>query len=214
MKKALITGITALVWDQYTNPVEPLTAVYFGVIPDTVADIEGFAVTGVWVNEDGDTIGVKGLAHTWMAYSCSHTFDTVRVVASSGDMADTSGAIVLALYEGEIDMWPNPGMLYCETDTDTVYSDVTAQLLDGLGCTIHNGVIIFTVQVCGNLEGQTLDTTDIGGYATSLFRIIGNQIPDQPAPLPPACTAKVTGKLQGYAEVEGECEIYCQLILP
>ena len=210
--EALKTGVTASVWDQFTNPVECSTAVYFSLIPDDVAFIYGFAVTTGYLDENGDTVGIKGVAYTWMVYTSSETFDTVRVVASSGDIADTSGPVVLALYEGQIDIWSNPGVIYVDPPPDYGDAEVTVQLLDGLGNTISNGIIIFTTQVCGNLVGQVIDTTDIQGFAYTTFRIYGDQIPDNSPPAPPSCTAKVKAKLAGYPVVEGETDIYCQLI--
>jgi len=206
--EALITGITANVSDTFSNPVEPGTAVYFAVIPPEYALIEGAAYTGGWIDTvTGDTIGHRGLAFTWMAYSCHNTFDTVNVIASSGSMADTSGIIILALYDGQIDIWPVPGYIYVPEAGDTLYADISAQLLDGLGCRIHYGVINFTVAVCGMITGAYCDTTDDEGMVYTEFGIAFEQIPSQPPP--PQCTAKVNAKLQGYPDVEGECEIYC-----
>jgi len=206
--EAITTGITALVWDEFTNPVECSTAVHFEVIPDTIAYIEGAAYTGGGVTDDGETLGTRGQAYTWMAYSCLHTFDTVRVEVTSGDMADTSGPIVLAIYDGTIVAYPNPGYLYVDGSPNYQDSDVEAQLLDGLGCVIHNGVITFTAQICGEIVGQTSDTTDYLGLANTVFRIYDYQIPPDPPALP-HCTAKVNARLRGYADVEGECDIYC-----
>ncbi len=207
--EALITGITAAVWDQYTNPVEPLTAVHFEIIPDTVAYIGGAAYTGGWVDEaTGDTIGVRGLAHTSMTYGCYHTFDSVRVVASSGELEDTSGVIVLALYEGQIALGAQPSTIYVDEGMFETAS-ITAQLLDGLGCPIHNGIIDFSVRVCGEISGPYVDTTDSDGYAYTEFKIYHDQIPAQPPPAPPSCEAKIVAILRGYPEVQSEWDIFC-----
>ncbi|MCP4581405.1 MAG: hypothetical protein GY839_07280 [candidate division Zixibacteria bacterium] len=212
--EAIITGITAAVWDRYTNPVEPLTAVHFEVTPDTIAYIEGAAYTGGWIDTTGpipDTIGTRGLAMTWMAYSCYRTFDTVRVIASSGDMEDTSNAIVLALYEGTIAVGVTPGVLYLDQEGPgaTKYADVEAQLTDGLGCPIENGVINFNAQVCGEISGPYSDTTDVQGFAYTEFRIQYSQLLPDPDGLPPHCAAKIVATLRGYPEIEGEIDCYC-----
>jgi len=106
-----------------------------------------------------------------------------------------------------IDIWPIPGYIYVPASGDTLYADITAQLLDGLGCRIHYGVINFTVAVCGMITGPYSDTTDDDGMVYTEFGIAFEQIPSEPAP--PQCTAKVTAKLVGYPDVNGECEIYC-----
>jgi len=209
--EAIATGISAAVWDQYTNPVEPLTAVHFEVVPDTIAYIDGAAYTGGWIDTTtGEVIGTIGLASTIMRYSCLHTFDTVRVYAQSGDMDDISGPIVLAIYEGEIAVDVQPGVIYLSpTHPDSVdYADIEAQLLDGLGCPIHNGVINFTVEECGQISGPYTDTTDNQGFAYTTFRITYRQlIPDPDRP--PHCTAKIKARLRGYPTIEGAVDCFC-----
>lgn len=212
--EAIITGITALVWDEFTNPVEPLTAVHFEILPETTAYIEGAAYTGPYPNPDDTTqmIGELGMASTWMAYTCYHTFDTVRVVASSGDMADTSQAIVLAIYDGQLSVFANPSVVYCALTppADSIQtSEVSALLQDGLFCPIKNGIIIFSVSGCGSIQGQSIDTTEVDGWAYATFRITYHQIPLSDPNLPPFCVAKVKATLMGYPEVEGETDIHC-----
>ena len=208
--EAIITGVTALVWDAFTNPVEPLTAVHFEVMPDTIAYIEGAAYTGPYPNPDDTTqmIGELGMASTWMAYTCYHTFDTVRVVASSGDMADTSEAIILAIYDGQLSVFANPSVVYCAPN-QTQQSDISALLQDGLFCPIKNGIIIFSVSGCGRIAGQSIDTTGVDGWAYATFSISYDQIPYSDPNLPPFCIAKVKATLLGYPEVVGETDIHC-----
>ncbi len=210
VEEAIVTGITAAIWDSFTNPVEPKTAVWFGLIPDSIGYIYGFAYTGGYQDEEDTTIiiGIPGQASTWMSYGCTHTFDTVRVVANAGELYDTSGAIVLALYDGEISLDANPGVLYVALD-QTECSDITALLQDGLGCPIHNGVILFSASGCGYIDGQSIDTTDSDGYAYTEFCIDYNQIPEREPPLPPACDGRVIAKLRGYSDVEAEVIIFC-----
>ena len=204
------TGITASVWDMYTNPVEPLTAVHFMVIPDTVCFINGAAYTGGYPNPDDpeDTIGVKGLASTWMYYGSYDTFDTVRVRAESGGMVDTSGPLILAIYSALLSIDPIPGVLYCQTSGDTATSQIVALLQDGLFIPISKGIILFTNSGCGYISGQIQDTTGEDGYAGTWFTIKYDQIPQIP-PNPPQCVATVTAKLRGYPDIEGECSINC-----
>jgi len=209
----LSTGITAAVWDRYTNPVEPGTAVHFEVIPDTVAYIIGAAYTGGEIVQidsvTWDTIGVPGQAYTTMYYGCGHTFDTVRVVASSGDMEAVSGPIVLGIFDGHISVGANPGNIFIEASGQQwATSDISALLTDGLGCPIHNGVIDFLCQNCGILNPPYTDTTNNEGYAFAEFYIEAAWIPQTP-PEPPQCSAKVIARLRGYPDVEGEIDIHC-----
>jgi hypothetical protein len=210
--QAIATGISAAIWDQYTNPVEPLTAVHFEVLPDTIAYIDGAALTGGWIDTTtGQVVGTIGLATTIMRYSCLNTFDTVRVIAQSGDMEDTSEAVVLAIFVGAISVDVQPGVIYLNpTGHDTVdYADVEAQLLDGLGCPIHNGVINFTVENCGTISGPYSDTTDRQGYANTTFKITYRQLlPDADTGVP-HCTAKIKARLRGYPDIVGAADCFC-----
>ncbi|MCP4580561.1 MAG: hypothetical protein GY839_03010 [candidate division Zixibacteria bacterium] len=210
--EVIITGIAAVVWDQFINPVEPFTSVHFGIIPDTIAYIEGSAYTGGWVDpETGDTIGVRGMTETWMAYSCYHTFDTVRIIASSGDVTDTSAAIILPIYDPQLNISAQPESLIIQSPDTIAYAGLEARLFDGIGCPIHNGVINFNAEVCGEISGAFSDTTDDQGYAHSEFMIRADEIPENP-PDPPQCTAIVSATLRGYPEIEAECEIYCYVL--
>jgi len=209
--EAIITGIAAAVWDQYTNPVEPLTPVHFEIIPDTIAWIEWLAYTGGWIDpETGDTIGVRGLTQTWLVYSCYHTFDTIRIIASCDAIVDTSAAFILGIYDAQLSLSAQPESLIIQSPDTIAFADLEAHLLDGLGCPIHNGVINFTTEVCGEISGSFTDTTDDQGYAYTEFMIRADDIPVS-YPDPPQCTAIVIGRLRGYPEVEAECEIVCIL---
>jgi hypothetical protein len=147
-----------------------------------------------------------------MAYSCYRTFDTVRVIASSGDMEDTSQAIVLAMYEGTIAVAVTPGVLYVEQNppNNVGYADVEAQLTDGLGCPIENGVINFNAQVCGEISGPYTDTTGVQGFAYTEFRVYYSQLEPDPDTGIPECIAKVVASLRGYPDVVGEADVHCR----
>jgi len=206
--ETLIMPITSLITDSYTNPVEPLTEVFFELIPDTIGLIESPAYTGGWVDENGDTIGVRGLVHSFVTYSCDHTFDTVRVLVYADTIHDISGPIVLPLYEGEIDIYADPEFLFVQEPGTYENSEVIAQLLDGLNQPVNNGIIYFVVRICGELSGPYVDTTDNNGYANTEFRIWYEQIPHEPPELP-NCTAIVVSNLLGYPDIEGTAEIHC-----
>jgi hypothetical protein len=207
--EAIRMGVAAAVWDQFTNPVEPLTRVDFELLPDTFGYIESPAYTGGWIDpESGDTIGVRGLAQTLMIYSCYHTFDTVRIIVAVDTIVDTSEAIILAIYNGQLEVTAQPDSLIIQAPDTIAYADLEAQLLDGLGCPIHNGVINFTAQVCGEISGPFTDTTDINGYAHTEFMIRAADIPEN-YPDPPQCTAIIKARLRGYPDVQGEYQMQC-----
>jgi hypothetical protein len=213
--EVLVGGVTAMVIDSFTNPVEYNTAVHFEVIPDSVAMVGGDAFTGGYVyHPDSDyveTIGVPGLAFGEITYTCNRTFDTIRVMAQSGAMVDTSEALILKIYEtgARCAVTANPASIFLSSTTAWDTSDISCQLLDGIGCAVANGIIIFSAQEAGEICGQTVDTTNIAGWAYTKYRIRGDMIPQSP-PDPPQVAAKVQAVLQGYPNIKGEATITCR----
>ncbi len=210
-----VGGVTALVLDAFTNPVEYNTAVHFRVIPDSVAMIGGNAFTGgiVFDPDSGtvETIGVPGLAFTQISYTCTRAFRQIFIVAQSGSLFDTSSFIVLPIYAegGRIAVGADPGSIWITVPGRYDTSDISAQLIDGIGCAISEGIINFSAQVAGELCGPSVDTTDLSGWAYTKFRISYEMIPQTP-PNPPQVTAKVSAVLRGYPNVKGEATIDCR----
>jgi hypothetical protein len=210
--EVLVGGVTAMVIDAFTNPVEYNTAVHFEVIPDSLAMIGGDAFTGgiVFDPDSGtvETIGTPGLAFTSITYTCNRTFSTVKVAAQSGALVDTSDLLILKIYEtgARCACNANPASLFLPSLTAWDTSDVMCQLLDGIGCPIGNGTILFSAQEAGEICGQTIDTTNFSGWAYTKYRIQGQMIPQSP-PDPPQVAAKVQAVLQGYPNIKGEATI-------
>ncbi len=210
-----VGGVTALVLDAFTNPVEYNTAVHFQVVPDSVAMIGGNAFTGgiVFDPDSGtvETVGVPGLAFTQISYTCTRAFRQIRIVAQSGALFDTSSYIVLPIYAegGRIAVGADPGSIWITVPGRYDTSEISAQLIDGIGCAISEGIINFAAQVAGELCGPSVDTTDLSGWAYTKFRISYEMIPQTP-PNPPQVTAKVTAVLRGYPNVKGEATIDCR----
>jgi hypothetical protein len=212
--EVLVGGVTAMVIDSFTNPVEYNTAVHFEVIPDSLAMITGDAYTGGYVFHSEsippyvESIGVPGLAFTEITYTCNRTFSTVKVAAQSGALVDTSDLLILKIYEtgARCACTANPASLFLPSLTAWDTSDVSCQLLDGIGCPIGNGIILFSAQEAGEICGQTVDTTNFSGWCYTKYRIQGQMIPQSP-PDPPQVAAKVTAVLQGYPNIKGEATI-------
>ncbi len=213
--EVLVGGVTAMVIDSFTNPVEYNTAVHFQVIPDSIAMVTGDAYTGgIVFNPDSgttETIGVPGLAFSQITYTCNRTFDTIRVLAQSGAMVDTSQALILQIYAtgARCAVTANPASLYLPNTTAWDSSYISCQLLDGIGCAIGNAIIIFSALEAGQISGQSIDTTNSNGWAYCRFKIKGEMIPQVP-PNTPEVAAKVQAVLQGYPNIKGEATITCR----
>ena len=204
--------VGAGVWDIYTNPVEYGTAVYFSLIPNDVAEIEGNSFTGGSRPYHPDS--VNGWAFSRIIYGCYGTFDTLRVVAASagqnGPVADTSSPFALPAYNPSIFLSANPGNLWCTSNLCSAMdtSEITALLTDGGGCTIQYGRINFAALVAGTIIGPTEVITNQNGIAETLYRIRGCEIPTPPDGVPRIETA-VQATLFGYPEVVAEVNLVC-----
>ncbi len=181
--------VAALVWDRYTNPVEHGTAVYFSLIPDNLAEIDGNSYTGG--GQDYMPDSTEGVAYSRIIYPCFSTFNFVQVVASSAgdsaEVADTSIALSLPIYEAHIEVIAHPGNLWTDNDSCDCHrladyncrdtAEITVTLTDGGGCAVEGGIISFTAQTAGSIIGQSIDTTDSNGHAYTSYMIRGCEIP-------------------------------------
>ncbi len=79
--------IAARVWDQYTNPVEDSTQIYWHIEPDSIASIIGGSFTHGG-NLNGDAY--HGLAWSLLYWNSDRTFDKVQIIAQTyGANGDT-----------------------------------------------------------------------------------------------------------------------------
>ena len=205
--------VGAGVWDVFANPVEYGTAVYFSLIPNDIAEVEGNSYTGGARPYHPDS--ADGWAFSRIIYGCYGTFDTLRLVAmSAGEdgtpVADTSTPFPLPAYNPNIFIGANPGNLRCDgdLDSDTASSDITALLQDGGGCAVQYGIINFSALNAGSIIGPTEVITDETGLALTVYQIRGSEIPDQPDGIPRIETA-VRATLFGYPNVIAEVNIVC-----
>jgi hypothetical protein len=204
--------VGAQVMDVYANPVEYGTAVYFTLIPNDIADIEGNSTTGTPRPYHPDS--VEGWAFSRILFGCYASNDVLQVVAlSAGDsvsVGDTSQAFPLPIYDPYIAMGADPGNLWCNSNScfETADSHITALLKDGGDCPVENGLIIFTALVAGSIIGPTSVYTDSTGIAETDYRIRGCEIPTPPDGVPQIETG-VRAALFGYPDVEEEVSIIC-----
>ncbi len=204
--------VAAQVMDVYANPVEYGTAVYFTLIPNNIADIEGNSITGAPRPYHLDS--VEGWAFSRILFGCYAALDLIQVVATSaGDstaVGDTSDAFPLPIYAPVISLLADPGNLWCTSNSCFVSddSDIMALLTDGGGCPVEGGLIVFSAVVAGSIIGPTLVYTDSVGVAETIYRITGCEIPTQPSGIPMIETA-VRASLFGYPDVEEEVSLTC-----
>ncbi len=185
------------IWDQYANPAGFGTPVYLEIDPDSIIAFENI----IYADSNG-------WATTLPAYTCDHSLDMIQIIVSAGSIADTSGLFPLPVYNGALYMTADPGTIWIEPPDTVGFSYIIVQLLDGHGCEISNGIIGFAALVCGQISGQSLDTTDSDGNAYTEFMIHVDEIPGPP-PDPPQCICVVRANLFGYPDVENEVEIIC-----
>ncbi|MEE9553793.1 MAG: hypothetical protein V3W18_05795 [candidate division Zixibacteria bacterium] len=192
------------IWDRYANPAGFGIPVYIEIEPDSIVDFENVIYTEH--PEYPDSAG--GWASTQLGYICDHSLETIRIIVSAGEVADTSSVFPLPVYHPEIHISADPGAIWVSPPDTAGFSDITVRLLDGNGCEISNGIIYFSALVCGEISGQSIDTTDNDGYAYSEFMIHIDDIPGPP-PDPPQCTGLIRARFLGYPDTENEVEIIC-----
>lgn len=202
--------ISATVRDIHSNPVVDSTAVYFSAEPGSVITIMGGAYTGNTSNE-GYTI--PGTAFTNALYNCMAVFDTVTIIAQSGDVVGTLPNVVIPISDDAIltlDADPGNILLYTNSE-DSGESHITAQLYDEMVCPISKGRIRFSVENAGHI-GPSEDTTDVDGMAETWFWIWKEEIesPDTP----PQVTATVTAWVVRNPTIATEIDIRCRKVSP
>ncbi|HBZ01176.1 MAG TPA: hypothetical protein DEO84_07645, partial [candidate division Zixibacteria bacterium] len=187
--------VGTIIGDRYSNPVDNGIPVHFSLFPPDLAYIDSISYTGHGNPHHPDS--AHGVAYACIYYGCLSTFLPIQVVAAVGDpvtITDTSSNYSLPIYQGEIDLLPNPGNLFTADSScdsrDTTW--VTATLTDGGGCRINGGIIVFAAPVVGTRIGQAIDTTDMDGHAHTMFMIRGCDIPCSDSECTITATAKAT----------------------
>jgi hypothetical protein len=177
---ARFVQVGVIIGDRYSNPVDNGIPVYYHLVPPDLGYIDSVTYTGYSNPHHPDS--TRGVAYASIYYGCLSTFLPFQVEAAVGNsvvLVDTSSICLLPIWQGEIDLLPNPGSLYTVDSTcasrDTSW--VTATLTDGGGCPIKNGIISFAAPLAGAIIGQAIDTTDIDGHAGAMFMIRGCDIP-------------------------------------
>ncbi len=160
--------VAALVWDEFTNPVEDSTQVYWSIIPDSVANVIGESFTN---NENIAGDAYHGMAWSKIYYNSGVIFDTVYVIArtwgADGDTiatfvnADADSAQILPFYPGTLTVTPSISFYdFGMGGPDPVPVTLTAGLYDYYNNPIFGGRILF--QAIGadhfeDLDGNTID---------------------------------------------------------
>ncbi|MBC8376559.1 MAG: hypothetical protein H8E26_10975 [FCB group bacterium] len=106
--------MAARVWDQYTNPVEDSTQVYWHIEPDSIASVIGGSLT---YGENLANDQYHGIAWSMIYWNSDRTFDNVQVIAQTyGADGDTiqgyvnaaeDSLLLLPFYPGELIVIPS-----------------------------------------------------------------------------------------------------------
>lgn len=146
--------MAARVWDQYTNPVEDSTQVYWHVEPDSIASVIGGSLT-FGENLNGDTY--HGLAWSRLYWNSDNTFKDVQVIAQTyGANGDTiqgyvnsaeDSLLLLPFYPGELLVIPSQSFYdfqpAANPQPNMLAVTLTAMLQDHYNNAIKNGRILF-----------------------------------------------------------------------
>jgi len=158
----------ALVWDEFTNPVEDSTQVYWSLIPDSLGDIVGNSFTN---NENLNGDHYAGMAWTRIYYNSGVIFDTMQIVArtwgANGDTvrtfvnADADSAQIIPFYPGTLTVTPSASFHDFGTDPTNPWPVLlTANLTDYYNNPIFGGRILFSAigfDHFEDLDGNTVN---------------------------------------------------------
>ena len=146
--------MAARVWDQYTNPVEDSTQVYWHVEPDSIASVIGGSLTYA-TNLSNEKY--HGLAWSLIYWNSDRTFENVSVIAQTyGANGDTiqgyvnaaeDSLLLLPFYPGDLLVIPSLQFYDFQPSANPNPSQVpvqlTAILTDYYNNAIKNGRILF-----------------------------------------------------------------------
>ena len=161
--------MAARVWDQYTNPVEDSTQVYWHIEPDSIASVIGGTLT-YGENLSGDTY--HGLAWSLIYWNSDRTFDQVQVIAQTyGAEGDTiqgyvnaaeDSLLLLPFYPGDLLVIPDRQFYdfqpAANPNPPQIGVVLTAVLTDYYNNAIKNARILF-----GSFGAAGWDPTDANG---------------------------------------------------
>ncbi len=146
--------MAARVWDQYTNPVEDSSQVYWHIEPDSIASVIGGSLT-YGENLNGDQY--HGIAWSMIYWNSDRTFDNVNVIAQTyGANGDTiqgyvnaaeDSLLLLPFYPGDLIVIPSMQFYDFQPANNPNPSQVpvllTAVLTDYYNNAIKNARILF-----------------------------------------------------------------------
>ena len=139
--------VSALITDQFGNPVANGTAVFFS-LPDhpSYASIEASAYIGNY-NADGDSLA--GTAFTNMIYAGVYTNNTINVQLNVGGNVTFSGQLILPIQNPWLDIVAVPGHVdWCENNPNNPPANFPLEIRvvcrDGQNNLINRQVLVFT----------------------------------------------------------------------
>ncbi len=174
--------VAALVWDQYTNPVEDSTQVYWSLIPDSIGDIIGESFTN---NENLNGESFHGMAWSKLYYNSGVIFNNIQIIARTwGADGDTIRAFInedadstqlLPFAPGELIVYPDRSFYDFQPAANPNPSQVpvllTAILTDFYSNPVNNARILFSAFGAAGWDpldpetGQPIVRTDDQGVA-------------------------------------------------
>ncbi len=213
--------VSALITDQYGNPVSDGTAVFFS-LPDNpeFATIEASAYIGNY-NADGDSL--SGTAFTNIIYAGVHTNDIVNVELDVGGNVTFSGQLTLPIQQAWLDIIVVPQTIswdeqHPNNPPSTQIAEVRLICRDGQNNLINKQEITFTTDK-GEFQDAGSDndndpSTELTGLPNfSPGRINKNIVVHRYECPPPSSSGpgetdvKIRAKILGL-DVEARCELH------
>ncbi len=199
-------GISAIITDEWGNPVDYGTAVWFSIDDDTIewATVIAEAYVGN-LNEEGDSL--QGVAFSTVIYDGSHTFEELPIRIECGDLSDVVN-FKLPLNSPQLEMIPIPGHIDFIEDTTytTVTGEVNISVTDGQGSPIH-GAKITLYSIRGDfiapddeyqVPGEDYDVVQTNEAGVAIARILFHEYEcPRVTPPPNEVPVDITGTIVG-----------------
>jgi hypothetical protein len=171
---AYILAVTAIVRDEYNNPVENGTAVYLTLDRSDIGAIETEAVTGgSFPCSELAGAPSKGIARACLKFPTSSMTEPYGIIASCGDRQSTFSGVIPIVVPATLTLGAVPGSVSASSGGDVI---IFAGLSDDCALPIEGATIAFAVDGVGTID-PPFAVTDESGSCSVVLSIPGGVAP-------------------------------------
>jgi hypothetical protein len=161
-------AVSAIVRDQYNNPVENGTAVYFTLDRSDIGYINPETPTGgTYPCIELIALPTKGVARACLGYQTEGIFETVTITASSmGGQIQSDFTTTLPIVSPTLSIEASPASIDGATGGASI---ITVAVWDSYVLPVDNALVSFSVEGDGYVSPSTAVTTDMSPATTTFY---------------------------------------------